>query len=286
MAEPIVIGEYTEWVEGEVDADAALAYALASNDPNEVLRRGEAVPPLFMSSLVLPVMNHATRRSVPKSAVTGPRGGVHGEHQVFFRRHLRPGQAVRMRANVHSARQTPAGALVAVEVDVCDLDGALLVRHYWVNLRTGCTLVDGAVGPDLPPHAFPARARERHFASYSVYVDADQGFRYAGASGDRPPHAISDERAKLEGYPGKILQGMCTFALASGGVVKVGGESDPLRLVRIAARFARPCRPKHELQVEMYDGGRSEAGNQLVIWEAVSDGVTVIKHGLAEFTPE
>jgi acyl dehydratase len=225
-----------EWVDGWVDPDAALAYALATNDPNEVCRSGAKVAPLFTSSMILSPMFEA-QRSLPDEAVVGATGWPHASHQILFYRPLLPGADVKIRARLHSTHQTRAGSLTAVEVDVAEPTGELIVRHYWVNMQTGGTLVEGPRGDPLPDHTFPAGARQHPLGSYAVAVDADQGFRYAGASGDREGHAVSDKVARAEGHPGKILQGMCTLALCSGGVVQCCVDGDPSRLRRLAARF-------------------------------------------------
>jgi acyl dehydratase len=251
------MGLLSEWVQGRVDPDAAVAYARASNDPNPAYEERRAVPPLFSASLVLPVMG-LTQRKMPSGAITGVTGGAHGEHQVIFHRPLMPGMDVKMRSSLRSARQTKAGSVTTVQIDIFDTHDNPLVTHYWEE------------------------ARQAPLGSYTVFVDVDQGFRYAGASGDRPPHSIDDALAAREGHPFKILQGLCTFALCSGGIVQFGADGDPGRLHRIAGRFC-PCHPGRDLTVSFYDAGTTESGYRRIAWEAVSDGVTVMKHGVAEF---
>ena len=56
---------------GRVDADAAIAYALATNDPNEMCVRGQAVPPLFTVSFLLDAVHEAVQ-------ATSTSGGIHG----------------------------------------------------------------------------------------------------------------------------------------------------------------------------------------------------------------
>jgi acyl dehydratase len=277
------LGVLSEWVPGRIDADAALAYARASNDPNHAYEERTAVPPLFTASLVLPVMA-LTQRRMPPGAISGVQGGVHGEHQVIYHRHLTPGQSVKMRSSLRAARQTKAGSLTTNQIEIFDTNDVPLLTHYWGNLQLKGHLVEGECGETPPEHTFPEEARDKHLGSYTVDIDVDQGFRYAGASGDRPPHTIDDESAAREGHPFKILQGMCTFALCSGGIVEFGTDGDPSRLHRIAGRFARPCHPGRELRVDFYDGGVTDAGYKRVAWEAVSDGVTVMRHGVAEFS--
>ena len=158
--------------------------------------------------------------------------------------------------------------------------GVPLVEHLWSTLHIGGT-IDADLGPRLADHTFPPSARSRPIRSMTFDVTVDQGFRYAGASGDRIGHSIDDEIARSEGYPGKLVQGMCSFAMCSGAVVAIAG-GDPARLRRLAGRFARPLFPNQQLVVECYDGGRTDDGLQIVVFEAQAGGETVIRHGWAE----
>jgi acyl dehydratase len=69
-------------------------------------------------------------------------------------------------------------------------------------------------------------------------VDTYRPTYYAAASGDFNPIHIDPAVAHEAGYPGVILQGMCTFAwLADACAAYVG---DPARVNRVSARFTRP----------------------------------------------
>jgi acyl dehydratase len=179
--------------------------------------------------------------------------------------------------------QTGAGVAITTELDVLDLDHQLLVRHYWTGMNVGAK-VEGEFGDSPPDHQFPDSARAKPIDSFIMEVTADQAFRYGGASGDRNDHAISDEAARAEGFPSKIVQGLCTFAMCSGAVLKLVGEGDPARLTRLAGRFSSPVFPRQQLKVDLFDAGVSADGRQLVAFEATSNGTTVVKHGRAELT--
>ena len=69
-------------------------------------------------------------------------------------------------------------------------------------------------------------------------VDLYRPIYYAAASGDFNPIHIDAAVARDAGYPGVILQGMCTFAwLADACAAFVG---DPGRVRRVSARFTKP----------------------------------------------
>ena len=284
MTEPTIhvgttYGHYT----GRVDADAAVAYALATNEPNEAYVEGRAVPPLFTTALVLPALEESMHGGIPAGAIEGDQGSVHGEHDAYFFNPVQPGMELQWNATTYSAKQTRAGVLVTQRILVSDLLGQPLVEHYWSSVFIGGARIPADLGPELRDHTFPETARSQPAGTVTFDVTRDQAFRYAGASGDHAPHAIDDEVARQEGYRGKIMQGLCTLSMCSGAVVKVAGDGDPDRLRRFAGRLAAPMYPRQQLQVEIYDAGRNEDGGRAVAFEATSDGVTIIKHGRADF---
>ena len=269
--------------EATIDEDAVAAYALATNDPNPRYLDGRAVPPLFTATMILRSEWEAQRLGVGAYDVTGARGSVHGQHDVYYRAPLRPGMALRWTAATHSAHQTKSGVIVVQRIVITDLDGRALVEHLWSSFHIGGT-INAAVGPEPPNHIFPEAARDHPAGRKAVIVDRDQAFRYAGVSGDHAGHAISDDIAQFEGYPRKILQGMCTFGLAAGAVVDMVADGDPDRLRRLAVRFSAPAFPRKDLDIGVFDGGLTEDGHQSFAFEADQDGVKVLKHGRVQLT--
>jgi acyl dehydratase len=284
MPEPTIhLGASTSQYEGRVDPDAVIAYALATNDPNPAYLEGHAVPPLFTVSLILPCYQEANRGSVDPGAIEGTTGTVHGEHDIYFHAPVKIGSALRWRATTYGAYQTPAGAMVTVRVLISDDSGSELVEHFWSTLHVGGQ-TQSLGGPPLPDHRYPESAREMPLGSERINVDVDQTFRYAGVSTDHTAMHIDDVAAHKFGYPSKFLQGLCTLAMCSGAVVRVAAGGDPLRLRRLAARFASPVFPLNEVAVGINDAGPSDQGGSLVAFEADSGGVTCIRHGLAEIS--
>ena len=270
---------------GNVDPDAVYAFARATNDANELYATGARVPPLFTSSLLHGAWLTAHEQGTARAVITDYRGGVHGEHDVVYRAPIRPGMTVRWQSEPRSAKRTKGGVILTIGLRITDSEGTPLVDHLWSSYFIGGRAAN-EFGPDLPDHSFPELARNSSPRSVTMFVDRDQGFRYAGVSGDRVAHAIDDEAARAQGYPGKIMQGMCTFAMCSGSAVTTLAGGDPDRLHRLACRFAAPTRPNRELIVEFRDAGYNEQGGQAVAFEAVQDGVKVIKHGWVELLPE
>ncbi len=282
MAEPqIHVGKTFSTQHDWVDGDATAAFAVSYNDPNPVYLAREAVPPVYVVTHLLRGLHEANQGAEDPGAVTGTTGGVHAQHDIYFHRPIEIGTPIQWNASVHSYTQTKAGVLSAIRFLVTDPDGTPLVEHFWTSMRiSGRIAAD--VGPQLAPHTFPDGARERPVGSFTYDIPFDQSFRYAGASHDHAPMHINDKHAQTAGFPSKFLQGLCTFSMCSGAVVKLAAGGDPNRLRRFAGRFASPVYPNNQLEVQVFDGGTNDAGNAIVAFEAVSAGVAVMKHGWAE----
>jgi acyl dehydratase len=261
-----------------VDADAVYAFARATNDDTERYARGDAVPPLFTSQFVLGAQLYASVETNPEPEVDNFSISLHGEHDVFFHRPIRPGMELQSGFEFVSARQRPGGVAATSRFTLSDEEGLLAVEHYWTNFYVLGTIA-ADVGAPPPNHTFDEGARRRPFGSTTVTVDRDQTYRYAGVSHDHAPHAIDEAAAWREGYPAKILQGLCTFALCSVALVDLVAERDPNRLRRLAGRFSAPVLAGREFVVDVYDAGITADGGRSLAFEAVQDGVVVIKHG-------
>ena len=186
----------TSW--GYVDPDAVYAFARATNDANELYATGERVPPLFTSSLLHDAWHIAHEQGTARAVITDYRGGVHGEHDVLYWSPIRPGMTVHWRSEPRSARRTKGGVVLTISLRITDSEGAPLVDHLWSSYFIGGRAAN-EFGPDLPDHSFPEQARKSSPRRTTLFVDRDQGFRYAGVSGDRVTHAIDDEAARSAG---------------------------------------------------------------------------------------
>jgi acyl dehydratase len=286
VAKPRVnIGATTSRFVGRIDRDAAKAYALATNDPNPVYEEGRSVPPLFTVALILPTLHAGIQGSLDPGAIADVRGGVHGEHDVYFHHPLAPGASVSWQGETSGAIQTPAGVLVPQKIVISDEAGPA-VTHYWSTLYIGGRIAEPVLGEALAEHDLPESAKARLVGVETFDVAGDQTFRYAGASTDHALFHIDDEAARRAGFPGKFLQGLCTFAMCSGAVVKHAAAGNPDRLGRLAGRFSSPLFPRNQLTVEVYDIGAGTDGRYLFGFEATSAGKSIVKHGRAEFLPE
>lgn len=69
-------------------------------------------------------------------------------------------------------------------------------------------------------------------------ADAYRPIYYAAVSGDFNPIHIDPEVGRAAGFPGAILQGMCTMAWLADACT--GYLGDPARVRKLRVRFSRP----------------------------------------------
>jgi len=284
-APTIHFDEVYETYEGEVDPEAVISFARATNDAMPAYLEGRAVPPLYSAVLVLPSLNENMVRAVDNGAISGQTNGlrgIHAEHDVYFHAPLKPGQKLRWDARVRTVTVNKAGAMVTQSMQVRDLDDTLLVEHLWSSMALKST-TDAVGGPPLPDHRYPESARDHIIGTETFFLPKEQGRIYYEAAGDPAGHSLDEEIAKAEGYPGVILQGMCSLATAVGAVMRIAGDGNPDHLRRLAVRFSAPVVLGQELLVEVADVGTTENGTHVVVFEARQGDTVCLGHGRAEF---
>ncbi len=165
-----------------------------------------------------------------------------------------------------------------------DADGTPLVEHFWTNLIPGAT-IEQAAGPPLHDHTLDDILRARPGDSTTVYVERDQAYRYAGVSMDHASHAIDEDAAHEQGYPTKILQGMCTFGLCASALIGLLAGGDGRRVRRLAGRFASPAFPNREITIQTFVAPDVD-GRRAFAFEASQHDVPVVRHGRIELTAD
>ena len=261
-----------------VTAEAVVRYARAYGEDNprfvdESRPGGVVAPPLFGVVVAWPAI---------VGAVADPDVGadllrlVHREQDMIFSRTIRPQEEIASRARVLAVEEVVGGETLIVEVSCHGVGGEEVQRMVFTAfVRGGGRRERSAERPLRVARGEPlVRVKRR--------VDEDQTYRYAEASGDHNPIHTDEVVARLAGFPGVIVQGLCTMAMASKVVLDelCGGEAE--RLTRLRARFARPVFPGQELTTAVWEEGRQ--GQCLAFAYEVHDpsGLAAIKDGLAE----
>ena len=259
-----------------IDGERMKAYAAATNDDNPAYSSAKFAPPVFGVVPTWEAMGLAAA-IVPSEALMMI---VHGEQDMHFHQPLVPGLEIATRAEPYSIRVVKSGTRYTIKVVSTTTDGQPVLEQYVTMFIRGMT--DGeSGGPDKPDHTFPRESRSAPLGEHSVHVDDDQTFRYRDASGDTMPIHVDDAFAKSVGLPGIIAHGLCTMAMTSQAVVKLGADGDPSRVRRLAVRFAGNVFPGDDVITTVYDAGAAD-GRRIYAFEATSRGDRVITHGRAE----
>jgi acyl dehydratase len=267
-----------------VDLERARKLAAVTFDEEPAYETGAAVPPLYTSTMDMDAYFGTMRECIPEGVYTGQTGGAHAESDVYFHKPLRAGDLLTWDPVISSVQPSPAGALETMTLVYRDVAGEPVITHLWTAIAIGAT-TDQFAGEKLPDHKFPDAARERLLGSEALFLPETQGEAYFQASGDYAAHSRDLEAALAEGFPGLILQGMCTFGIAAGVATRLGGGGDSSRMTRLAARFTSPVLLGHDLTVEVYEVEARPEGTREVAFEARQGDTWCLRHGRAVFGP-
>jgi acyl dehydratase len=269
------LGRSTEEREFKVEAPRTIAYAAATNDPNERYTGGELAPPVFAIVPVWDVMTAAANLVTPPEAFEQV---VHSEQDMRFFRPIAPGDVLRSKATPVYLAVRGIGTTVAVRTETVDATGAP-VNDQFATLFFRGPFEGESGGEPAPEHKLTAATKSSPPAACVTYrFDDDQTFRYAEASGDPVRIHLDDAAARAVGLPGIIIHGLCTMAFCGRAVIETVAAGDPTRLARLAVKFSRPILPGQEITVRIYAAADGSYG-----FEALNgDGQTVVKDGLAE----
>ncbi len=276
------IGRWTEERIFRVDAERIKAYAAAIKDHHPRHAGGEVAPPIFACVPIGELIWPAVHGLIPPE---DRRWGVHGAQDIFFYRPIIPGLVLHTKAAPIGVHPRRLGTEVVIKSVTRDGRGELVVESYLTLLIRRPANVH-SVGEEAPDHVVSVRAKAAGpVAAVSDMIDWDQTFRYAEASGDHNQIHLDPEFARSVGLPGIIVQGMCTMAFASRAVIATACGDDPVRLRRLAARFARPVLPGQAITTRIWDADVRNGVHVSGFDVINSDRKAVIRDGLAEVTP-
>lgn len=277
------LGVPTEPTTATIDAERARAYAAATNDDNPAYTSGKYAPPVFGVVPTWDALIRANAAAIPAEAMLMV---VHGEQDMWFHQPLAPGMTLTTTATPFSVRVGASGTRFTARIDSVDETGRPVLEIYGTTFIRG--MVDGdSAGPDKPDHSFPEASRAAPVGDYVVRLDSDITYRYSEASGDLMPIHLDEDVAKSVGLPGIIVHGLCTMAVCSQAVVRTLASGDPVRLKRLAVRFAKNVLPGNDVTVSLYDAGSAAdptggPARRVYAFEANSRGDLVISNGRAE----
>lgn len=277
------LGTWTDYLEFEVEASRAKAYARATNDPTPEHSAGLVAPPNFA---VVPLFEtgafaRAMERVVDLPPTQASRA-VHGEHDLVVHQPIRPGMVLRVRGAAVGVLGKSTGTIVVTRFETVDVTGAPVNTQSLTAFFRGVPTdrSGGEAGPEQ--HTSADAFLGPPIATVKQRFDADQTSRYATASGDHTPIHVDDAAAKAAGLPGVIIHGLCTMAVAGHGVVSAVVEERPVELRRLAVRFSSPAFPSDEITTKIWACGRREATSVFAFETIGPDGSKILANGLAE----
>jgi acyl dehydratase len=260
---------------GRIDEALVARYAAATNDPNERVRAGLAVPPAAIVTQIWEAQEATRAQLVSPHVSAGAVGGVHGEHDIVLHRPIRIGETLHTWVDGYGARPAGRHSVIVLRYTTLDDAGALVAEQLWSTVYFGVTCA--ATGATVPDHGFADEVRERPLGTYQMHLDDGMARRYAEASGDWSAHHFDVAAAEVGGFDRIFLHGLCTLGIAAQAVVTTVAEGDPDRIRRLAVRFASPAFIGDDLEVRLFDAGPS-----VVAFEATSNGVVVLSQGRVE----
>lgn len=265
-----------------VDLESIQKYALATNEKNprylSTKSDDSLIPPplypvVFLPGILDQLVNDAEHMELNILRV------VHAEHQMVWKDSFRVGDQIYTTAKIVNMERRGANEILDLLIH-CKREDDIVVEMNYRLLARG----KKREGEEKTSREPPEPEKSRVLVKQKTKVAADQGARYAQASGDHNPIHVSDEIARSVGLPSAILHGLCTMALASQAIVDGLLDGNPDRLKSMNVRFSRPVLLNQTLTTEVYEGETTEDGLHVVRFETRDENdVPVLTLGTAEF---
>ena len=136
--------------------------------------------------------------------------------------------------------------------------------------------IGGFGGQKSPPpivHTPPNRSPDSVY-EFDTYPNQAILYRLCG---DLNPLHVDPNFSALGGFERPILHGLCTFGIATHGVVRNMCENDASRISSLEGRFTSPVIPGNKLRVDMW----KEGAKVLFVVTNVTAGKVAIANGAA-----
>ncbi|NHI89396.1 MAG: hypothetical protein EAX87_07735 [Candidatus Thorarchaeota archaeon] len=263
-----------------VDPESIRQYALATNEKNQRYQSDkldELVPPpiypvVFLPGILSQLVDDAEEMNFNIMRV------VHAEHHMMWKKPLHPGDKIQTTARIVTMERRGINEILDLSIQ-CKRDDDIVVEMTYRLLSRG----EKKEGEKKASSDVDVPKKGKLLVKQESVVTADQGLRYAEASGDHNPIHKSDDIARSVGLPRAILHGLCTMALASQAIVDGLLNGDPTRMKSMGVRFARPVLLDQTLTTDVYDAGESNKGVKVVHFETKDENdAPVLTQGTAE----
>ena len=257
-----------------------VAYAQATNEDNPLLVGAEAnmASPMFGVAFLLENMIQGLFDSdLLQDANIGRM--VHGSQDMRFLHPVRPGDELRSVTTLDSIEQKGSGELLSLAYRTRNQSDQVVLE------ASSGFFFRGPPDPEVSKKS-PQLTQVPDEPAFRVLIPVhmDQPARYAEASGDRNPIHIDEDSAKMMGFPGVIVHGLCTMALAQKALLDQAGGSDPERLSLLAVRFSKVVFPGDGLELVAWKADPAMEKTSITFVVRNQKGDEVMRAGRAEFS--
>jgi len=226
--------------EAAVGPRATTNYAAAIGDTNPIYfddtGDGQVAPLLFPVALSWPLLSdlpgHADFELSPIIGLSV----VHYAEQLKIARLLRPGDRVRVSTRVAAVTPHKSSTVLTLVLEAKDTEGRLFYTEYIEAMLRAVPCVDeGGAEPGLPVLS-KVEVSEPEW-SRPLSIDPLLSYIYDGCTDIVFGIHTSPRMATALGFPGIILQGTATLALAVRILLEQEGVWDPSRVRAIGGQF-------------------------------------------------
>jgi len=205
-------------------------------------------------------------------------GILHGEHELIVHSPLPPeGGSLTSEASIIEMydKGEGRGALIVGEIDTHHSQG----QKLYTNRATLFSRLDGGFGGKPgPKETFEFPEREPDFEELGQ-PSPDQPLVYR-LSGDQFALHVDPDFARMSGFEGPIMHGLCTLGFACRAIVKHLFPGEPERLTRFKNRFTKVLYPGEPIKTQIW---KLEEG--LAVFRTVNaeTGAVVLDRGVVEW---
>ncbi len=189
----------------------------------------------------------------PDSGVD-PRCALHGEQTVELDGPLPAEADIVSQSRVGRLLDKGEGRDAILETITDLIDARTEVRLARLRRTTVLRKCGGFGGEDLAGNKPSARPDDPADIVAEFATLPQQALIYA-LNGDSNPLHLDPTIAANAGFPGPILQGLCTFGIATFLLAEAAFNGQPERMRSIGMRFSSPVYPGETLQVAIWNNG-------------------------------
>jgi len=205
-------------------------------------------------------------------------GILHGEHELIMHSPLPPegGSLISEGSITEMYDKGPGkGALILGKIDTYHSQG----QKLYTNTATLFSRLDGGFGGKPGPReTFEFPDREPDFEELDQ-PSPDQPLVYR-LSGDTFALHVDPDFARMSGFQGPIMHGLCTLGFACRAVIKHLFPGEPERLARLRNRFSKVVYPGDPIKTQIW---KLEDGRAVFRTVNAETGAVVLDRGLVEW---